>query len=410
MSFFDDLEIRSQKARAVDLAKALPRQIAHARENAPYFSGLLAEVDPRAVTNRRALAALPVTRKSDLMALQKKVPPLGGLTAEEPGQLARLFQSPGPIYDAEGYGPDYWRTARAFHAAGVRRGDIIHNTFSYHLTPAGAMIETGAHAMGCSVVPAGVGQTDLQLQAINDIRPTVFAGTPSFLKILLEKAAEIGTNVSSLRVATVAGEALPPSLRQEIEGRGVAVKQWYGSADLGLVAYESVGGEGLIVDEGVVVEIVRPGTGEPLPDGEVGEVVVTTFTREYPLIRFATGDLSAVMAGGSPCGRTNMRLLGWMGRADQATKVKGMFVHPAQVAEVIKLYPQVGRYRLVVTGQTGKDDMTLYCETAHGTEDLAHQIAESFQHICKLKGHVELDDVGSLANDGIVIEDARSYD
>jgi len=403
--YYDDLETRDAGAREAAQFADLRSQIVNARENAPYFANSLASVDVEAITDRTALASLPVVRKSDLLDFQAGDPPFGGLAAEAPGNLARIFQSPGPIYDAEGHGRDPWRTARAFYAAGFRAGEVVHNTFAYHLTPAGVMVETGAHAIGCAVIPAGTGNTELQVRAIADIRPAGYAGTPSFLKALLEKGAEQGADLSSLTKAAVAGEALPSSLRAEIAGMGVAVVQWYGTADLGLIAYESAGGEGLIVDEGVIVEIVRPGTGDPVAEGEVGEVVVTTSNRTYPLIRFATGDLSAVMTGTSPCGRTNVRLKGWMGRADQTTKVKGMFVHPSQVADVVKRHPEVARARLVVDQEDGKDVMTLMCETA---ESDTQAIADTLQAVTKMRGRVEVATPGSLPNDGKVIDDVRS--
>jgi len=403
--YYDDLETRDAGAREAAQFADLRSQIVNARENAPYFANSLASVDVEAITDRTALASLPVVRKSDLLDFQAGDPPFGGLAAEAPGNLARIFQSPGPIYDAEGHGRDPWRTARAFYAAGFRAGEVVHNTFAYHLTPAGVMVETGAHAIGCAVIPAGTGNTELQVRAIADIRPAGYAGTPSFLKALLEKGAEQGADLSSLTKAVVAGEALPSSLRAEIAGMGVAVVQWYGTADLGLIAYESAGGEGLIVDEGVIVEIVRPGTGDPVAEGEVGEVVVTTSNRTYPLIRFATGDLSAVMTGTSPCGRTNVRLKGWMGRADQTTKVKGMFVHPSQVADVVKRHPEVARARLVVDQEDGKDVMTLMCETA---ESDTQAIADTLQAVTKMRGRVEVATPGSLPNDGKVIDDVRS--
>jgi len=403
--YYDDLETRDAGAREAAQFADLRSQIVNARENAPYFANSLASVDVEVITDRTALASLPVVRKSDLLDFQAGDPPFGGLAAEAPGNLARIFQSPGPIYDTEGYGRDPWRTARAFYAAGFRAGEVVHNTFAYHLTPAGVMVETGAHAIGCAVIPAGTGNTELQVRAIADIRPAGYAGTPSFLKALLEKGAEQGTDLSSLTKAAVAGEALPPSLRAEIAGMGVAVVQWYGTADLGLIAYESAGGEGLIVDEGVIVEIVRPGTGDPVAEGEVGEVVVTTSNRTYPLVRFATGDLSAVMTGTSPCGRTNVRLKGWMGRADQTTKVKGMFVHPSQVADVVKRHPEVARARLVVDQEDGKDVMTLMCETA---ESDTQAIADTLQAVTKMRGRVEVATPGSLPNDGKVIDDVRS--
>ena len=404
---YDELETRDPAERAAALFAALPAQIENAKARAPGFARILADVSPADVTSPAALARLPVTRKSELPGLQKKEPPFGGLTTVAPGALGRIFSSPGPIYDPEGKGPDYWRTARALYAAGFRKGDLVHNCFSYHLTPAGSMLEAGAHAIGCTVIPGGVGQTEQQARTIADLRPQAYTGTPSFLGIILEKARELGLDCSSLTKALVSGEALPPHLRAGIEDFGVDVVQCYTSADLGLIAYESAARDGMIVDEGVIAEIVRPGTGDPVSEGEVGEVVVTTFCREYPLIRFATGDLSAVLAGFSPCGRTNVRLKGWMGRADQATKVKGMFVHPSQVAEVLKRHPEIGKGRLVVDQEDGRDVMTLHCEVDGGDDALAAAIAATVQAVCKLKGRVTLAAPGSLANDGKVIEDAR---
>jgi len=404
---FDDLETRDPDAREAALFAALPAQIAHAKSNAPFYARALMATKADDVTSRAALAQLPLTRKSDLTAMQTQNPPFGGLAARAPGELARIFQSPGPIYDVERFGRDSWRTGRALYAAGIRAGDIVHNTFAYHFTPAGAMIETGAHAIGCAVFPAGTGNTELQIRAIQDVRPAAYAGTPSFLKVLLEKGREAGADLSSLRCATVAGEALPPSLRAEIGDFGVQVLQWYGTADLGLIAYESSAMEGLIADEGVIVEVVRPGTGDPVAPGEVGEVVVTSFARDYPLIRFATGDLSAVLPGTSPCGRTNLRLKGWLGRADQTTKVKGMFVHPSQIAEIVRNHPEVLRARLVVDREGGADVITLHCETEAAN---AAAIEDSVQAICKLRGQVTLCAPGTLPNDGKVIDDVRSYE
>ncbi|HIJ63518.1 MAG TPA: AMP-binding protein [Rhodospirillaceae bacterium] len=404
---FDQDETRSADVRAAQLAEALPRQIAHAKADAGYFAGLLAEVDAAAVTGRQALARLPVTRKSDLMALQKPALPFGGLNATPLSRLLRVYSSPGPIYDPEGKGRDWWRIARALFAAGLRPGELLHNCFSYHFTPAGMMFETAAQALECPVFPAGVGNTESQARAIHDLRPAAYAGTPSFLKIILEKAEELGLDHGSLVKACVSGEALPPSLRQSLADLGVAVLQCYASADLGLIAYESQAREGMIVDEGVIVEIVRPGTGDPLPEGEVGEVVVTSLNADYPLIRFATGDLSAVLPGISPCGRSNMRIKGWMGRADQATKVRGMFVHPSQVAQVVRRHPEILRARLVVRRDDDNDVMTLHCETSGAGEALASAIAGSIHAVCKLKGEVAFRLPGSLANDGLVIADER---
>lgn len=407
---YDDLETRSADVRAAWLATALPKQIAHAKANAAHFARALAEVDPAAVTGRAALAALPVIRKSDLQALQQADPPLGGLNATPAGELARVFMSPGPIFEPEGHGPDAFRFARALFAAGFRKGELVHNTFAYHLTPAGRICESGAHALGCPVFPAGVGNTEQQVQAIAALKPRNYVGTPSFLRIILEKAKELGTDVSSLRHALVSGEALPPSLRADLAGYGVAVLQAYATADVGLIAYESEAQEGLIVDEGAVVEIVRPGTGDPVADGEVGEVVVTVFNPDYPLVRFGTGDMSAVLAGPSPCGRTNLRIKGWMGRADQTTKIKGMFVHPGQVAEIAKRHPEVGKARLEVTGEKGQDSMALVCEVAGSPEGLAAAVTETLTAITKLRGSVKLVAPGELPNDGKVIADLRSYE
>jgi len=416
--FFDQLEARPPDVREADLMAALSAQIAHARANAPAFARILAHVDPAAVTDRAALAALPVTRKSDVIALQADAPPLGGLAALAPGAAARLFASPGPIYEPQGARADFWRAARALHAAGFRAGDVVHNAFSYHLTPGGWILDSGLRALGCAVVPAGVGNTEAQVEAIAHLRPIGYTGTPDFLKVLLDKANERGLDRASLTKGLVSGGALFPALRAEYAERGVAVLQCYATADLGVVAYESAPDGGLIVDEGLIVEIVRPGTGDPLAPGEVGEVVVTTLNPDYPLIRFATGDLSAVLPGPSPCGRTNMRLKGWMGRADQTAKVKGMFVHPAQVAAVLKRHPEVLKARLVVARAGAADTMTLHCEVAPpatggealgGGEALARAIGESLHGATKLKGEVRLHGPGELANDGKVIEDTRDY-
>lgn len=408
MEHYDDLETRDPEARERALLAALPLQVAHARSKAPRYAEILAGVDPRAVTSRAALAALPVTRKSELIALQKAAPPFGGLAATAPGSLRRVFMSPGPIYDPEGHGTDAWRLARALFAAGFRAGQLIHNSFSYHLTPAGAMLETGAAALGCAVVPGGVGQTELQATAVADLRPDGYVGTPSFLRILLEKGRELGLDLSSLKRALVSGEAFPPALQREIAGHGIAAFQAYASADLGLIAYETEARDGLILDEGILVEILRPGTGDPVPDGEVGEVVVTTFSPDYPLIRFATGDLSAILPGTSPCGRTNRRIRGWLGRADQTTKVKGMFVHPAQIAEIARRHQELGRLRLTVTQEDLSDVMTLAAEAPGGTDPaLAGRVAETLAAVTKLKGRVELVASGSLPNDGKVIDDRR---
>jgi phenylacetate-CoA ligase len=411
--FYDALEVRDPAEREQDLLAALPKQIAQAQAAAPAFAKILDGVRPADITSREALAKLPVTRKSELLALQKEnraSDPFGGFSAIRFGpRMARVFASPGTIYEPEGEARDYWRTARALHAAGFRAGELVHNCFSYHMTPAGALMESGARALGCTVFAGGTGQTEQQVEAIADLRPAGYAGTPSFLKIILEKAAEKSIALPSLTKALVSGEAFPPSLRDWIAERGVAGTQCYATADLGLVAYETSAREGLVLDEGVIVEIVRPGTGDPVPDGEVGEIVVTTLNPDYPLIRFGTGDLSAVLPGHCPTGRTNTRIKGWLGRADQTTKVRGMFVHPGQVAEIARRFPEVQRARLVVEGEMGDDRMTLKLECAAAAEGLAERIAEAIRDVTKLRGAVELVAPGSLSNDGKVIEDARSY-
>ena len=406
---FDALETRSAQERESALATQLAQQISHAKANAPWFAETLRDVDAGAVTSRAALARLPVVRKSDLIELQKKSRPFGGLAAAGWGRLGRVFSSPGPIYEPEGRAADYWRTARSLFAAGFRAGDLIHNSFSYHMTPGAWILEAGAHALGCTVFPAGVGQTEQQVAAMADLQPTGYVGTPSFLRILLEKADELGIKLPALTKALVSGEAFLPPVRDALLARGIAGYQAYATAELGVIAYETEAREGLVVDEGVIVEIVRPGTGDPVAEGEVGEVVVTTFNPDYPLIRFATGDLSAVLPGISPCGRTNMRIKGWMGRADQTTKVKGMFVHPEQVAAVIKRHPAIARARLVVTNPDSTDLMTFNCEAA-GDAALVEAIAATVRDVTKLRAEVRLVAAGSLPNDGKVIEDARKYD
>ena len=410
---YDILETRSPDEREKALMHALPQQVAHAKANAPFFAGWLKDVDPAAVTSRVALARLPVLRKAMLGEVQKKSPPMGGLITVPMSRVRHVFMSPGPIFEIDTEEPDYFRGARAMFAAGFRPGDVIYNTFSYHLTPAGMMMESALRALGCAVVPGGVGNTELQLDAIAAIRPKGYVGTPSFLKILIEKAAELGKDISSLRHAFVGAEALPPSLRQMFVTAGMTCLQSYGTADLGTIAYESQapggGIEGMIVDEGVIVEIVRPGTGDPVPDGEVGEVVVTTFNQAYPLIRFGTGDMSAVLAGPSPCGRTNMRIKGWMGRADQRTKVRGMFVDPEQIAEISKKHPGLGRLRLVVDWVNQADVMTLKVETAQPSPGLEKAMTETIRTVCKVGGKVEFAPPGSLPNDGKVIDDVRKY-
>jgi len=410
---YDTLETRTPDEREKALMQALPQQIAHAKANAPFFAAWLKEVDPAAVASRAALARLPVLRKSMLGEVQKKNPPMGGLITVPMSRVRHVFMSPGPIFEIDTDEPDYFRGARAMYAGGFRPGDVVYNTFSYHLTPAGIMMESALRALGCAVVPGGVGNTELQLDAIAAIRPSGYVGTPSFLKILIEKAAELGKDISSLKHAFVGAEALPPSLRQMFIDRGMTCLQSYGTADLGTIAYESEAPDGsiqgMIVDEGVIVEIVRPGTGDPVPDGDVGEVVVTTFNRAYPLIRFGTGDMSAVLAGPSPCGRTNMRIKGWMGRADQRTKVRGMFVDPEQIAEISKKHPGLGRLRLVIDWVNQADIMTLKVEAASPSADLEKAMTDTIRTVCKVGGKVEFTTPGSLPNDGKVIDDVRKY-
>ena len=407
---YDSREIRDPAEREAALMAALPEHVAHARAKAPAYAGLLDSVDPAAVTDRAALAALPVTRKSELAARQGAAPPFGGFAAVDLGETARIFESPGPIYEFMSPRPNFWRLARALYAAGFRSSELVHNSFAYHLTPGGWMLDDGARALGCPVVPAGIGNSEQQVAAIAHLRPAAFTGTPDFLKVLLDKAAELGKDASSITKALVSGGALFPSLRQDYAERGVAVLQCYATADLGLIAYESSAESGMILDEDVIVEIVWPGTGDPVPDGEVGEVVVTLLNPDYPLVRFATGDLSAVLPGQSPCGRTNIRLEGWKGRADQTTKIKGMFVHPSQVAEVVKRHPPILKARLEVDRAEEQDVMTLRCEVAGGDPALAGHIADTLREVCKIKGAVALVAPESLPNDGKVIDDLRSYD
>jgi phenylacetate-CoA ligase len=407
---YDALETRDPQERLESLFEVISAQIKHAKSNTPAYKTLLADVDVDSIIDTGAIAGLPITRKSELIAKQQKNHPFGGYAAIAAPELTYIFSSPGPIYEPGSNRTDYWRFARTLYAAGIRPGDMIHNCFSYHLTPAGSMVDSGAHALGCSVIPAGVGQSELQVQTIADLSPRAYVGTPSFLKIILDKADELGIDISSINKALVGGEALPPSLRSSFVERGIRVQQCYATADLGVIAYESSAQEGLIIDEGVYLEIVRPGTGDPVSEGEVGEVVVTSLNPDYPLIRFATGDLSAIMAGVSPCGRTNRRIKGWMGRADQTAKVRGMFVHPEQVDKVAKRHPEILKARLIIDWIDETDQIKLQCETANGDNSLAAAIVDSIRQICKLRGEVELLDAGSLPNDGKVIDDIRQYD
>ena len=413
---YDALETRAPEQREQALMTALAAQVAHAKAHASAFAASLAHVDAAQVTSRSALAQLPVIRKHELLEQQSAAGAtdvFGGFSAlgwgASPRRALRVFASPGPIYEPEGSGVDYWRIARALFAAGLRAGDLAHNTFSYHFTPAGAMMESGAFALGCTVFPAGTGQTEQQVQAMAALKPAAYIGTPSFLKIILEKADATGLALPSLTKASVGGEAFPPSLRDWLLARGIAAFQSYGTADLGHIAYETAAREGLVIDEGVIVEIVRPGTGDPVPEGEVGEVVVTTLNPGYPLIRFGTGDLSAVLPGTCPTGRTNMRIKGWMGRADQTAKVRGMFVHPGQVAEIARRHPDVRKARRVVSGEMANDAMQLQVEVQGAPEGLAARLADTVRDVTKLRADVSLCAPGSLPNDGKVIADERSY-
>ena len=403
--YFDSLEVRSADERAADLAVALPQQIARAKA-LPGYAESLKGVDPQAITSVADLKGLPVLRKSELGKSQAANPPFGGFTAKPASGFAHIFQSPGPIYEPGGIDRDWWRIGRALHAAGIGPGDIVHNCFSYHLTPAGMIFDNGARAVGAAVLPAGTGQTELQVTAARDVGSTVYAGTPDYLKVLLDKADEMGVSLAITRAA-VGGGALFPSLRQDYKDRGILCLQSYATADLGNIAYESPAMEGMIADEQVVVEIVTPGTGDPVAPGEVGEVVVTNLNPDYPLIRFATGDLSAVMEGNSPCGRTNMRIKGWMGRADQTTKIKGMFIRPEQVAALVAKHSEIVKARVIARRVGEMDTMTVQVE-APGGDGTAY--ARTVADVLKLKGAVEVVAPGSLPKDGLVIEDQRKYE
>jgi phenylacetate-CoA ligase len=420
-SAYDSLETRPPAEREAALMAALPGQLAHAKRASLAFADLLQHVDTAAVVDRVALAKLPVIRKHELQERQLAAREhaagavaagnvFGGFSTLGYGAtMPRVYASPGPMYEPEGTTRDYWRMARAIYAAGFRPGELIHNSFSYHFVPAGAMMETGAHAMGCTVFPGGTGQTEQQVQAMRDLQPAGYIGTPSFLKIIVEKAAEMGVTLPSVKKAMFGAEAFPPSLRDWFLAHGIDGYQCYATADLGLIAYETSAREGLVLDEGVIVEIVRPGTGDPVAEGEVGELVVTTLNPAYPLIRFGTGDLSAVLPGACPTGRTNARIKGWMGRADQTTKVRGMFVHPKQVNDVVKRFAEVARARLVVSGEMANDAMTLKVEVDGSVEGLAARISDAIREVTKLRGQVDIVPIGSLPNDGKIIEDARSY-
>lgn len=408
--YYDLLETRTQQQREQELLAALIKQLEHAKDNAPYYKDLLANFEFSNFSALSDISQLPVTRKSELLDMQKINAPFGGLSAMPDYEMTHIFVSPGPIYEPGSVRHDFWRFARTLYAAGFRSGDLIQNCFSYHFTPAGVMTENGAHALGCSVIPAGVGQSEMQVNTIADLRPAGYVGTPSFLKIIIDKADELGADVSSIDKALVSGEALPPSIREFFVARGIRIQQCYATADLGIIAYESKAQEGLIIDEGIYLEIVRPGTGDPVEDGEVGEIVVTSLNPDYPLIRFATGDLSTILSGDSPCGRTNKRIKGWMGRADQTTKARGMFIHPEQVMRVVKRHEQIAKARLVIDWQDNTDQITLKCEMETMDTSLAEGISKSFREICKLRCDVEQIQPGSLPNDGIVIDDIRQYD
>lgn len=403
--YFDDLETRSSEARTRAIASVLPQQIARA-QGLPGYGDALKGVKAERIVSLDDLATLPVLRKSDLGRAQGAAAPFGGLTLMPASGFAHVFQSPGPIYEPGGDSHDWWRMGRFLNACGIGAGDIVQNCFGYHLTPAGMIFENGARAVGAAVLPAGTGQTELQARAAADIGVTAYAGTPDYLKVILDKADAMGLSLNITKAA-VGGGALFPSLRQEYADRGIACLQCYATADLGNIAYESSAQEGLIVDEGVIVEIVTPGTGDPVAPGGVGEVVVTTLNPDYPLIRFATGDLSAVMEGASPCGRTNIRIKGWMGRADQTAKIKGMFVRPEQVAALVARHDKIARARVIASREGEQDVMTVQIEADSGDADC---FAGTVSEVLKLKGRIEIVAKGSLPNDGKVIEDQRSYD
>ena len=410
MDFYDALETRDPAEREASQLRCLREGLAEALAAAPGLAAHLDGVDPAAIADRAALARLPVMRKAALMERQTPEAPLGGLTTCAPTAFRHLFMSPGPIFEPGGGGHDWWRFGRALHAAGIRAGDLVHNCFAYHLTPAGMMFESGARAVGAAVFPGGVGNSEAQAQAAAHLRPTAWTGTPDFLKVILDKAAETGADLSSIRRALVSGGALFPSLRQDYADRGIACLQCYATADLGLIAYESEAMEGMVVDEGVILEIVRPGSGDPVPEGEVGEVVVTNLNPDYPLVRFATGDLSAILPGASPCGRTGPRIKGWMGRADQTAKVKGMFVRPEQIAEIVARHPVVSKARLTVTREAEQDVFEAAFETPDHDDALAMALGETVHAVLKLRGWVRLARPGELPNDGKVIDDQRDYD
>ncbi|GJL80582.1 MAG: phenylacetate--CoA ligase [marine bacterium B5-7] len=408
--FYDARETRDPEQRESELFTRLAEHVAHARDNTKAYGLILAHIDPREVTDRDSLATLPLTRKSDLVERQRQDPPFGDLVAAPRESWQKIFASPGPIFEPQISRPNYWRLARALFAAGFRAGQIIHNTYSYHLTPAGSMLESGAFALGCGVIPGGVGQTEQQIDVIEAIKPDGYVGTPSFLHILLNRADSLGRDLSCIKQASVSGEALPESLRKELGERGIKIFQTYATADVGLIAYETHALDGMIMDEDVILEIVQPGSGQPLSPGQVGEVVVTVLNPDYPLIRFATGDLSAIMPGVSPCGRTNQRIKGWMGRADQTTKVRGMFIRPEQVNEVAARHESVKQFRLLVSNEDQQDVVILRCFVENPDESLESSLIDTIRELCKVRAGVEFVDADSLPNDGKVIEDVREYD
>ncbi|WP_457938793.1 phenylacetate--CoA ligase family protein [Mesorhizobium sp. 10J20-29] len=411
---FDELETRDLASREAALFGRLPGFLAKATAGAPGLARWLDGVELAGVKDRAALARLPVLHKSDLMDAQAKEPPFGGFADLSLLAGQRVFLSPGPLWEPQGPGADPWQAARAFFAAGIRAGDIVHNAFSHHMTPGGFILDEGARALGCTVFPAGTGSTDMQVDAAAALRPSVYCGTPDFLKVMLDRADEMGKDLSCFTKALVSGGALFPSLRSEYQARGVSVLQCYATAEFGVIAYESAASDGtpnpgMLVNENLIVEIVRPGTGDPVPDGEVGEVVVTGFNPAYPLVRLGTGDLSAIMPGASPCGRGNIRIVGWRGRADQRTKVKGMFVDPRQVAEIVSRHPEIAKARLVVTRDGERDAMTLHVEPAGAERPDLAAVAATLREVTKLSGTVEMAEAGGLPNDGAVIADQRDY-
>ncbi|POR46776.1 phenylacetate--CoA ligase family protein [Bosea psychrotolerans] len=402
----DALETRSPDAREADLFARLPAVLAAALET-PAYAERLAGVDPAAITDRNALSTLPILRKADLPALQKTALPFGGFVSAPLGSFGRLFTSPGPIFEPEGTGSDPWGAARGLYAAGFRAGDVVHNTFGYHLTPGGFIMDSAARALGCAVIPAGPGNTEQQMEVISAYRPACYAGTPDFLKILIEAAEARDVDITCLKRAVVSGAAFPPSLQAWVKEHGIDAYQLYATADVGVIAYETSARAGMVLNENLIVEIVRPGTGDPLAEGEVGEIVITNLDPHHPQIRLAVGDLTAVMPGASPCGRSNTRIKGWMGRADQTAKIKGMFVRPEQVAEIARRHAEIAKLRLVVGRANEVDTMTLKAEIYAEPAGFIDAVSSTLQQVTKLKGAVEILPLGALPNDGKVIADER---